>query len=44
MLDKLLNIDRRIIFAVLTTIVIVAILFPMGLAIQISEPAKKLYR
>ncbi len=44
MLDRLLNIDRRIIFAVLATIVIVAILFPMGLAIQISEPAKKLYR
>lgn len=44
MLDKLLNIDRRIIFGLLAVVVIIAIIFPMGLAIQVSEPAKKLYR
>jgi hypothetical protein len=44
MLDKLLNIDRRIIFAILAVTVTVAILFPVGLAIQVSKPTKGLYR
>jgi len=44
MLDRLLNIDRRIIFAVLAIVVIVAILFPMGLPIQITEPVERLYK
>ncbi|OYD14628.1 hypothetical protein CH333_06805 [candidate division WOR-3 bacterium JGI_Cruoil_03_44_89] len=44
MLDKLLKTDRRIIFAILAVVVIIAILFPVGLAIQVSEPARRLYR
>jgi len=44
MLDKLLNIDRRIIFAVLAIVVIVVILFPVKFPIAVSEPVERLYK
>lgn len=44
MLDKLLKIDRRIIFIIIGVVVIIAILIPVGLPIQISEPVEMLYR
>ncbi len=44
MLDKLLKIDRRIIFSIIGIVVILAILFPMGLAVHVSEPVEKIYR
>ncbi len=44
MLDKLLKIDRRIIFSIIAVVVIIAIIFPVGLPTQVSEPVERLYR
>ncbi len=44
MLDKILNMDRRIIFVTVAVVIILAIVFPVGLPIQVSKPAERLYR
>lgn len=43
MLQKLMNIDRRIVFIFVALTVIVPTLFPVSLPITVSEPTQKLY-
>jgi len=43
MLEKLMNIDRRIIFLFVALVVIIPTLIPVWLPIKVSEPTQKLY-
>lgn len=43
MLDKLMNIDRRIVFVLVALAVIIPTLLPVSLPISVSEPTQKLY-
>ena len=43
MLNKLMNIDRRIVFILVALAVIIPMLFPVNLPVSVSEPTQKLY-
>lgn len=43
MFEKLMNIDRRIIFIFVALVVIIPMLFPFSLPLNVSEPTQKLY-
>ena len=43
MFEKLMNIDRRIIFILVALVVIIPMLFPFSLPLNVSEPTQKLY-
>ena len=43
MLEKFMNMDRRIIFILVALVVIIPTLIPVRLPISVSEPTQKLY-
>ena len=43
MFEKLMNVDRRIIFILVAVVVIAPILLPLNMPLNISEPTQKLY-
>ena len=43
MLEKFMNMDRRIIFILVALVVIIPTLIPVRLPIAVSEPTQKLY-
>ena len=43
MFEKLINIDRRIIFIFVALVVIIPMLFPFSIPLNVSEPTQKLY-
>lgn len=43
MFEKLINIDRRVIFILVVLVVIIPMLFPFNMPLNVSEPTQKVY-